>query len=790
MAVNVGNGYITVYPKLDGKFGSSIKSQMQGEVDGQSMGSAIGGKLSAGFAAKMGAVAGLAQSAIQGAVTAVGNSLGAAVSRVDTMAAFPRVMENLGYSASDAETQIGRMSDRLQNLPTTLPAMTSMVQQLAPMTSGLQEATDLGLAFNDMLVAGRQGAEMQSAAMVQYTQMLAKGKPELQDWRSLQMAMPGQLDQVSKALLGTSARSNDLYDALQSGSVTMGDFNAAIMNLDQNGANGFASFAKQAEDATGGIETKLSNTRNAIVKNLGNVIKELSPQINGGLDLIKGAVNTAGGVVVGFVTGLSSSIDFSGFESACKGVSDAVGLAFPSDGGGAEGFGQAVGGAVNGLIPIIQAVTPFIQASADALKLLSDNASWAVPLILTLAVGMKAVQTASGMSKALSDVGNSVAKISEHAASAGMDLLITATGEEAAGTAGGASAKQILAAAVAVVALGTGVALASAGMWIIAHAAIGIASAGPGAAVAMLLMVAGIAGLAIGAAILGPALTAGAVGMLAFGAAVLMVGAGIALASLGIVLVAQQLPVIADSGAGAAAGLLMVAAAMLGLSAGALVGDAVLAPFAAIALLCGAACLVLGAGALMAGAGVTVLADGTMLLATSVMLMAAAIGAATAAGEGAFNALGDTVSSVMNGARDTVSGIVDAIKGFFNFDLSFPELQLPHIEYTLIDVPVLGSIPDPTTFHIEWYAQGALFAPHSPTVAGIGEGRYPETALPLSPRVLSGIGDGIADHMDFTGAKGGDTYIVEGITYDDSSSVAKTVNDLVRKTKRINRMKG
>jgi hypothetical protein len=99
---------------------------------------------------------------------------------------------------------------------------------------------------------------------------------------------------------------------------------------------------------------------------------------------------------------------------------------------------------------------------------------------------------------------------------------------------------------------------------------------------------------------------------------------------------------------------------------------------------------------------------------------------------GGFESAKETVSSVFGGIYDTihdkfesaknfVSGIVEDIKGFFNFEWSLPDLKLPHIVVdNWIDVPVLGTIPDPFGIHVDWYKK-AYQTPYlftSPTVVG------------------------------------------------------------------------
>ncbi|MDD4372201.1 MAG: tape measure protein, partial [Anaerostipes sp.] len=88
------------------------------------------------------------------------------------------------------------------------------------------------------------------------------------------------------------------------------------------------------------------------------------------------------------------------------------------------------------------------------------------------------------------------------------------------------------ASATGFLALGGAVLMISAGFYIMAQAAVSLSKGGTLAVACMLGMVVAIGVLMVLAAALGPALTAGAVGFLALGAAVLMIGAGMALASI------------------------------------------------------------------------------------------------------------------------------------------------------------------------------------------------------------------------------------------------------------------
>lgn len=97
-----------------------------------------------------------------------------------------------------------------------------------------------------------------------------------------------------------------------------------------------------------------------------------------------------------------------------------------------------------------------------------------------------------------------------------------------------ASPAQWLSMGAAMLMVGAGVALVAGGIYILVQAAIQLGNAGTSAQLAMLGLGVGIAVLAGIFALLGPALTASAVGILAFGASVALIGAGVAIAAYGL----------------------------------------------------------------------------------------------------------------------------------------------------------------------------------------------------------------------------------------------------------------
>lgn len=389
MAYNLATAYVPIVPSMDG-VGKAIEKAFgdASKTTGSKTGQSIGKGLSVGFASKVGAVAGITSNVFSKVASVVTSSLGSAIDRADQMNNFPKVMKNLGYSATDAAASIKKISDALDGLPTTSSAMTGMVQQLAPLTSNLDEATDIALAFNNAMLAGGASTMEQENALTQYTQMLSAGKVDMQAWRSIQAAMPGQLNQVAEAMLGAGHNANDLYEAMKSGKFSFDDFNKAVMDLNQNGFGKYASFAQQAKDATQGIGTAMENVKNRVAKAVQKVIDAV------GVENIAGAINrfssqfgkvgdAAAGMVTDvkkkfseagkWITGLYDKLDKTGAITRFK---DTISTAFESARSRVTEAVDRIAGSFKGLVPD----GAIVSAIEDVLKyvgtVFSDFADW------------------------------------------------------------------------------------------------------------------------------------------------------------------------------------------------------------------------------------------------------------------------------------------------------------------------------------------------------------------------------------------------------------------------------
>lgn len=91
----------------------------------------------------------------------------------------------------------------------------------------------------------------------------------------------------------------------------------------------------------------------------------------------------------------------------------------------------------------------------------------------------------------------------------------------------------------------------------------------------------------------------------------------------------------------------------------------------------------------------------------------------------AFGKVYDTITSKIGAARDFVGDAINAIKGFFNFSWSLPQIKLPHFSVSGGQAPWgfggMGSLP---RVSVEWYAKAMNTAMvlDSPTIFGYGNG--------------------------------------------------------------------
>ena len=286
----------------------------------------------------------------------VKNSMGGAIERFDTLNKYPVVMKALNYSTQDVAKSTSILAKGIDGLPTSLQDVTSVAQQLAPLTGSAKKASQSAIALNNAFLASGASVADTSRGLQQYTQMLSTGKVDLMSYRTLMETMPIALRKVANSFgfTGKSAE-QELYNALQAGQITVDQLNDRFIKLN-GGVNGFAQLAKKNSE---GIGTSFANLKNAVVKNLANmlsaidngfkkaglgsiaqVLDNMKERINAAFQVIGPVVTNATVVILNFAkvvggalkSALSNDIFRSfvvgllGFIGAFKGIGVAVGI--------------------------------------------------------------------------------------------------------------------------------------------------------------------------------------------------------------------------------------------------------------------------------------------------------------------------------------------------------------------------------------------------------------------------------------------------------------------------------
>lgn len=162
----------------------------------------------------------------------------------------------------------------------------------------------------------------------------------------------------------------------------------------------------------------------------------------------------------------------------------------------------------------------------------ADKITGAIPYIVAGVAAFKGFKIVKGLATSISTFAKGIGSIAQKVGgglagkltATGAGMTTTGTAASTSGTQVGTAATSFMKFGVAILAIGGGLALAGVGFALLAQSAIALANAGGGAIAVMAGLVVVIAALAFGASLIGPALTAGAVGFLAFGAAMLMCG--------------------------------------------------------------------------------------------------------------------------------------------------------------------------------------------------------------------------------------------------------------------------
>lgn len=220
--------------------------------------------------------------AIEMAVSGVSGALDSAISRFDTLNQYPKTLENLGASGEEAASSMEILKSGVDGLPTRLDEVASTSQAMFMVFKDADYASESTIALNNALLASGSSSAEAARGTQQYLKMLQTGKVDMVTWNSLQQTMGLGLEKVSEEMLGAGASSQQLYSELQSGRISIDEFNGSLVGMSDE-------LNTIALDSTKGIGTSIQNMQNAITRGTANSIEAID-------DFVKEAGINADGI--------------------------------------------------------------------------------------------------------------------------------------------------------------------------------------------------------------------------------------------------------------------------------------------------------------------------------------------------------------------------------------------------------------------------------------------------------------------------------------------------------------
>lgn len=620
----------------------------------------LASKIKGGFA--FGVLAGVGQQAFSMLTSGVSGLISEIDSSNAAWKTFSGNMAMLGKGAKEIGGVKKELQDFAQQTVYSASDMATTYSQLAAV--GTKNTTQLVKGFGGLAAAAENPQQAMKTLSQQATQMAAKPKVAWEDFKLMLEQSPAGMAAVAKEM-GMSTQ--DMVKAVQDGKIKTEDFFDAISKVGTN-----ESFSKLATEAK-----TVGQSVDGLKETIGNKLTpafEVLSQI--GIKAVEGISDKLSGIDGNEIANkLTAGIEMAKpYWEAFKEALSSTWEALKKLGSFLNEHRETIAKVLPIVLKLaiaykafkfVSAIVPGMQLFTKTLAQVAGKGMGNIAKrLFSTAAGQQAVGEASAtsgtqmltaakatliMGAALLLVSASFALLAYSAiqlANAGglaigvMVGMVSAVALLGVGMAAllkslAPMSAQLMPVATAMLALGAAVLLVGAGFALMAYASIQLANAGGLAIGVMIGMVAAVALLAVGAAALAPALTAGAVGFIAFGAALVLVGVGAVLAAAALAIVSAVLPTVCEYGAQGAVAIAALGAGMIAFAAGALAA--------------GAACIVLGAG-------ITVVAAGSVAIAAfGVSAAAACVGVAALAV--ALKSTKSSLSSMASSAKSTQSSL-------------------------------------------------------------------------------------------------------------------------------------
>lgn len=296
----------------------------------------------------------IASTVVGKAFSLISDNVQGAITRIDTLTNATRNFQNMGVKTSVVNTQMNNLKNAINGLPTSLDSAVSGVQLLTSSLNGnMPQSVLVFKALNDGILGFGGTSEQVTNSITQLSQAFSNGKIDAETWNSMiDSGLGPTLNAMAKQMGITTGA---LKSGLSDGSISVSQFNDALVNLDKNGGGGIASLSKIAQDSTSGIGTSMANAKTAVTRGVADMITAVDQGIKS-LDIT---------TPLGKITGIGSIISQLG--TVVEKTFEAIGKVIPQAFSGLSGVMSSLTGSGNQIQTLFTTISTAISGALGAM---------------------------------------------------------------------------------------------------------------------------------------------------------------------------------------------------------------------------------------------------------------------------------------------------------------------------------------------------------------------------------------------------------------------------------------
>ena len=421
----------------------------------------------------------------QKAVSAVSGSLsGLTKETINTSDAMQKLQQAMRFSGY-AEDEIQRIAGATGTLKTyadkTVFSLQDVMSTFGSLSAnGVQDADRLTEAVGNAVAVFGGGAQEFSSVALAFSQAMASGALHAEDWNQIVNASPQLAGGLRKELIKLNPiLGEDFKGAMKDGAITADLLGQAMNNI------GMTDMAKEAAQSVTTFEGAMGNLEATVTNGLLNLYDSFAKTkvvdaINGFNQKIGKGFEWLATEIPNVISKVSPYWEI--FTLSLSEVKTAFGDAFSAIGKDLGKITSAFGSteSISSFAGVMDSVRGALQTFAGFLEDHSETIAKVIPQIPKIVVAYKGFKIAKSVapfvgaftSAIVGLAGTGISKIAGK-------LFGISKGQEAVGKSSSSSSKKMIASAKSFMMLGAGVALISAGFFLLAQGAKAVADSGP-----------------------------------------------------------------------------------------------------------------------------------------------------------------------------------------------------------------------------------------------------------------------------------------------------------------------